>query len=198
MIEIKLPFWLGGEQLAKLARAARRYWERVEHWLRWPLRQTDAETCALGVLDLLAWQRNIARFTGEPESLYRLRVKYAYANAVDAGSVAGFKRILQRLGVGYVEIEERAPGRDWDVITLRLSDGQLSANPELLRIILQMYGRTCRRYEFELITPVTLAVSVGTFDWDQHTLTATLPNSLRLTLRLAEPHHDSQLFVARL
>ncbi|MBU6950991.1 phage tail protein [Hahella sp. HN01] len=198
MIEIKLPFWLGGEQLAKLARAARRYWERVEHWLRWPLRQIDAETCALGVLNLLAWQRNIARFAGEPERLYRLRVKYAYANAVDAGSVAGFKRIMLRLGVGYVEIEERAPGRDWDVIILRLSDNQLSDNPELLRIILQMYGRTCRRYEFALITPVTFDVRVGEFDWDQQTLTAILPNSLRLSLRLAEPNHDSQQLVARL
>ncbi|ABC33405.1 probable phage protein [Hahella chejuensis KCTC 2396] len=174
MIEIKLPFWLSGEQLTRLTRAARRYWERVEHWLRWPLRQIDAETCALGVLDLLAWQRNITRFTGEPEHLYRLRVKYAYANAVDAGSVAGVKRIFQRLGVGYLEVEERTPGRDWDVITLRVTDGQLAQNAKLLSIIIGKYGRTCRRYQFEVITPLTAGVALTEFNNTWTTDVATL------------------------
>ncbi|AZC59957.1 phage tail protein [Pseudomonas chlororaphis] len=174
MIRLKLPFWLDGPELAKLKAAAQAWWEKVEGWLQWPLLQMDAETCHLAVLDLLAWQRDINRFKDEPESLYRLRVKFAFVNAVDAGSTAGLKRILHRLGVGYVEIEERLEGRDWDVVLLRLSDSQLSENPELLRVLIQQYGRTCRRYDFVTITPVTLRIVAADFNDDQQTLVASL------------------------
>lgn len=174
MIKLNLKFWLAGTELTKLKDAAQSWWEKVEEWLRWPLMQMDAETCHLIVLDLLAWQRDITRFKGEPESLYRLRVKYAFINAVDAGSTAGMKRILVRLGVGYVEIEERQPGRDWDIVLLRLTDSQLSKNPELLRVLIQQYGRTCRRYEFSTITPVSLSIALVDFNDDQQTLVARL------------------------
>ncbi|PYB76783.1 phage tail protein [Pseudomonas soli] len=174
MSPLKLPFWLAGTELTKLKDAAQAWWARVSEWLRWPLLQMDAETCHLTVLDLLAWQRDITRFKDEPESLYRLRVKFAFINAVDAGSTAGLKRILRRLGVGYVEIDERMPDRDWDVVLLRLSDSQLSENPELLRVLIQQYGRTCRRYDFVSITPVTLRIAAVQFNDDQQTLIATL------------------------
>ncbi|MCE0912967.1 phage tail protein [Pseudomonas sp. NMI760_13] len=174
MSPLKLPFWLTGPELTKLKDAAQTWWARVTEWLRWPLLQMDAETCHLTVLDLLAWQRDITRFKDEPESLYRLRVKYAFINAVDAGSTAGLKRILRRLGVGYVEIDERLAGRDWDVVLLRLSDSQLSENPELLRVLIQQYGRTCRRYDFVSITPVPLRIGAAQFNDDQQTLVATL------------------------
>ncbi|MBI6955477.1 MULTISPECIES: phage tail protein [unclassified Pseudomonas] len=174
MSPLKLPFWLAGTELTKLKDAAQAWWARVTEWLRWPLLQMDAETCHLTVLDLLAWQRDITRFKDEPESLYRLRVKFAFINAVDAGSTAGLKRILRRLGVGYVEIDERMPDRDWDVVLLRLSDSQLSENPELLRVLIQQYGRTCRRYDFVSITPVTLRIAAVQFNDDQQTLIATL------------------------
>ncbi|MBX8542455.1 phage tail protein [Pseudomonas cichorii] len=174
MIKLNLKFWLGGTELTKLKDAAQAWWEKVEEWLRWPLMQMDAETCHLVVLDLLAWQRDITRFKTEPESLYRLRVKYAFINAVDAGSTAGMKRILLRLGVGYVEIEERQPGLDWDIVLLRLSDTQLSQNPELLRVLIQQYGRTCRRYEFSTITPVAISFALVDFNDDQQTLVASL------------------------
>lgn len=174
MIRLKLPFWLAGPELAKLKQACQSWWEKVEGWLQWPLLQLDAETCHLTILDLLAWQRDITRFRNEPVSLYRLRVKYAFINAVDAGSTAGLKRILRRLGVGYVEIEERIEDRDWDVVLLRLSDSQLSENPELLRVLIQQYGRTCRRYDFVTITPVSLRVYAADFNDDQQTLVATL------------------------
>jgi len=134
----------------------------------------DADSCHLNILELLAWQRDITRFAGEPESLYRLRVKFAFINSVDAGSTAGLMRVLNRLGVGYVEIEERLPDRDWDVVLLKLSDSQLSDNPELLRVIVQQYGRTCRRYDFVTFSPVTLMVAVADFNDDQLTLIATL------------------------
>lgn len=174
MIRLKLPFWLSGPELAKLKQAAQAWWEKVEGWMQWPLLQLDAETCHLAILDLLAWQRDITRFPDEPLSLFRLRVKFAFINAVDAGSTAGLKRILRRLGVGYVEIEERMPDRDWDVVLLRLSDSQLSENPELLRVLIQQYGRTCRRYDFVTITPVTLRIAVADFNDDQQTLVASL------------------------
>ena len=174
MIKLKLPFWLDGKELNRLKTASQSWWNKVEGWLQWPLLQMDAETCHLTVLDLLAWQRDISRFKDEPESLYRLRVKFAFINAVDAGSTAGLKRILQRLGVGYVEIDERLPDRDWDVVLLRLSDSQLSQNPELMRVLIQQYGRTCRRYDFVTITPVSLRVVAVDFNDDQQTLVASL------------------------
>ena len=177
MIKLKLPFWLEGVELTKLKNAAQSWWEKVEQWLKWPLLQIDAETCHLTVLDLLAWQRDIQRFQGEPEALYRLRVKYAFINAVEAGSTAGMIRIFQRLGIGYVEIQERLPDQDWDIVSLLLSDSQLSENPVLLRVLIQQYGRTCRRYEFSTITPVSMAVCLAEFNDDQVTLSAVLDTS---------------------
>lgn len=177
MLNLKLPFWLEGVELSKLRNAAQAWWNRVETWMKWPLLQLDAETCHLTILDLLAWQRDIQRFQGEPESLYRKRVKYAFINAVDAGSTAGTVRIFQRLGVGYVEIEERFDSVNWDVVRLYLSDSQLSANPVLLRVLMQQYGRTCRRYEFATITPVTLGMRIAHFHDDQQTLSAVLDDS---------------------
>lgn len=174
MIKLELPFWLSGVELSKLRAAAQSWWAKVENWLRWPLLQMDADTCHLTILDLMAWQRDITRFSGEPEGLYRKRVKFAFINAVDAGSTVGMKRILERLGVGYVEIEERLPDRDWDVIMLRLTDSQLARNAELLRVLIQQYGRTCRRYDFVTITPLAVGVSLVDFNDDQQTLVATL------------------------
>ncbi|WP_271105106.1 phage tail protein [Pseudomonas tohonis] len=174
MYKIDLPFWLSGTELSKLKAAAQSWWSRVEGWLQWPLLQLDAETCHLTILNLLAWQRDISRFATEPESLFRLRVKFAFINAVDAGSVAGLKRILLRLGVGYVEIEERHPDRDWDVVLLHLSNAQLAENPELLRVLVQQYGRTCRRYTFITLTPLPMSVCIVDFNDDQQTLVASL------------------------
>jgi len=174
MLRLDLPFWLNAGELAKLKATAQAWWEAVEGWVQWPLLQMDPERCHLTLLDLLAWQRDITRFRGEPESLYRLRVKFAFISSKEAGSTAGLMRILNRLGVGYVEIEERLPDRDWDEVLLKLSDSQLSANSELLRVIVQQYGRTCRRYDFVTITPVTLCVAVVDFNDDQQTLVATL------------------------
>jgi len=154
MIDIKLPFWLSNTDTGRLITAAKTYWQRAEDAVSWPLTQLDALTCTLPMLDLLAWQRDITRFTNEPEDLYRKRVKYALINAQDAGSTAGFVRIFDRLGIGYVEIIERSDPVDWDVILLRVSDGQIAQAPALLTHIINQYGRTCRRYTLEILTPV--------------------------------------------
>lgn len=199
MLKLSLPFWLDGIELAKLKAAAQSWWGKVEDWLRWPLLQLDAETCHQSVLDLLAWQRDIQRFHGESDRLYRLRVRYAFINAVDAGSTAGMVRIFERLGVGYVELEERVDGMDWDIILMHLSDTQLSENPVLLRVLMQQYGRTCRRYDFVTITPVTLGIVVADFNDDQQTLIATMDpgssmvviNELALMTLLNDPFRST-------
>jgi phage tail P2-like protein len=129
----------------------------------WPIQQMDPDTCNESVLKLIAWGRAIDRLSDEPQSLFRLRVKYAYANARDAGSVYGFKQIFNRLGIGYVEIEERMDGQDWDVIAIRMSDTQLSENETLLTELIQHYGRTCRRYGWKIIESLPVEVQVAEF-----------------------------------
>ena len=199
MIKLELPFWLDGEEATKLKASAQAWWESAEDWVRWPLLQMDPETCHLSVLDLLAWQRDISRYNGEPESLYRLRVKYAFVNAVDAGSVAGFRRILQRLGVGDVKIKERQPDRDWDIVQLYFSDEQLSNNPTLIDIIVHQYGRTCRRYELVGTTELSLELSAAEFGLDHATLTARFDDFHTIGLQMAsfEFNHDHMTLVTR-
>ena len=160
MIKITLPFWLAGLDLAKLRGLLEQWWDLASTWIKWPLSQLDPLTCTVGILDLLAYQRDIQRFDNEPLDLYRLRVALAYVNARDAGSKAGFIAIFQRLGIGYVEIEERVDAIDWDVILLYLSDNQISANTQLLQDIIYKYGRTCRRYELTTLTPITCTTPV--------------------------------------
>ena len=158
MIDIKLPFWLTADQTSRLITAAKNWWQLAEDWMRWPLGQLDPLTCTRGILELLAWQRDIERFPGEPLDLYRKRVKFALVNAQDAGSKAGFIRIFERLGIGYVEIDERVDPVDWDVILVRLSDSQIAENTDLLLYIIEKYGRTCRRYQLEVITPIQATI----------------------------------------
>lgn len=195
--DVSLPFWMAGPELTKLAKAAQRWFSLVMQWAIWPVQQMDPDTCTEAVLNLIAWQRDIDRFDGEPLALYRLRVKYAYANARDAGSVEGFKRIFQRLGVGYIEIDERMDGRDWDVLAIRLSDTQLADNQALLQVLIQHYGRTCRRYEWTIITPLTISTRVETFDNDYQAICAAVP-PLSVGPRLEEFNNDSAVIAAGL
>lgn len=154
MITIKLPFWLDGQQLNKLKAGATEWWNRVATWLQWPMGQFDPLTCTAPMLTLLAYQRDVERYAGESEELFRKRVAFAYINAEDSGQKAGFSRIFERLGIGYVEQLERFDNVNWDVIGLVLSNAQLSSNTDLLMKIVLKYGRTCRRYTFTTITPV--------------------------------------------
>lgn len=164
LASMSLPSWMNkGEPLA-LMRSARTYWAEVYSWITWPLRQFDPLTCTEPVLNLIAYDRDISRFSGEPLSLYRKRVAYAFINARDAGSVEGFINIFSRLGIGYVELVERQPDIDWDVIMVRVTDSQIADNTQLMIQIIRQYGRTCRRYQFEVITSESLAIRAG---WDQ-------------------------------
>ncbi|REF26035.1 tail protein P2 I [Xenorhabdus cabanillasii] len=175
LARLALPSWMNKGEPAKLLHAARAFWSQVYDWLTWPLAQLDAETCTEALLSVLACQRDIQRFNGEPLPLFRKRVKYAFINARDAGSIAGFIAIFERLGVGYVEMLERQPDIDWDVIILRLSDGQIAANPDLLMNIIRQYGRTCRRYRFEVIAKNQLLMRVGSVGADYCCYHAAMP-----------------------
>ena len=159
-----LPSWMNKGEPAKLLKTARRFWAEVYGWVTWPVNQFDPLTCTPVLLNLLAYDRDITRFDGEPLALFLKRVAYAFVNARDAGSVEGFINIFERLGIGYVELQERQPGIDWDVILVRVTDSQIADNTQLLIQIIRQYGRTCRRYQFEVITSESLAIRAG---WDQ-------------------------------
>ena len=100
-------------------------------------------------------------------------VKYAYVNARDAGSTAGFQRIFERLGIGYMELQERIEGQDWDVIRLHITDNQIAGNEELLSIIVRLYGRTCRRYQITSITSHSMTLRPFVFNHRQQCFLAT-------------------------
>lgn len=161
---LKLPSWMNRDELDTLLTASKTFWTGIVGWVTWPLQQFDPLTCAEPLLNLLAYDRDIARFNGEPLALFRKRVAYAFINAQDAGSVSGFIAIFARLGIGYVELLERQPGIDWDVIIVRVTDSQISGNADLLLQIIRQYGRTCRRYQFEVITTSGLRIRAG---WNQ-------------------------------
>ncbi|WP_115587961.1 phage tail protein [Actinobacillus lignieresii] len=147
-MEIKLPFWMNKGELNKLATLFKKWWDLTFKTLVFPFQIFDEENCPVFILNLIAYQRDINRFDNEPLSLYRKRVKYAFINAKEAGSVIGFKNIFERLEIGKVEIKERFEGLDFDIIHLILTDGQLSQNDQLIYEIIRKYGRTCRRYSF--------------------------------------------------
>lgn len=122
LASMALPSWMNKGEPLKLLKTARTFWAEVYDWITWPLRQFDPLTCIEPVLNLIAYDRDITRFSGEPLSLFRKRVAYAFINARDAGSVEGFINIFERLGIGYVELVERQPDIDWDVILVRVTD----------------------------------------------------------------------------
>lgn len=165
--DFTLPTWLSRGEPLTLAHASRRYWQKVYDWLTWPLDQIDVDTCAVSLLNLLAYQRNITRFPGESLALFRLRVKHAFINARDAGERAGFERIFSRLGIGDVQTLERQIRYDWDVVLLRISDEQLSRDNLLMMNLVRQYGRTCRRYFFDVLTrPQRITACPAAFDND--------------------------------
>ena len=178
---IKLPWWMSGEELTKLKNAAIEWFKRIAQWAKWPLEQIDPLTCDRGILELIAWQRDITRYDGEPLDLYRKRVAYAFVNARDAGSTIGFINICERLDIGHISTEERIQGIDWDIINIHLNDDQLADNPELLKTIIRQYGRTCRRYNFLLETPVLAYMRCGEVANSFATVVALLPPTRSVT-----------------
>ena len=176
-----IPWWQDGSTTSNelkepyfLSKGVHAFFVKMRGYLLYPLQQADAQNCNESLLNIMAWDRDIQRFDDEPLNLFRKRVKFAAINAKDSGSVAGFIRIFSRLGVGYVEVDERLPNRDWDIISIRLSDSQLSDNFGLLATLIHHYGRTCRRYEYQIINPVQLTLTAAPLDWQQQCCVAVL------------------------
>jgi len=169
--DINLPVWMNKGEPLTLAHASKTWWGRVRDWLTFPLAQIDVDTCDEQLLALLAYQRDVERFPGESLSLFRLRVKYAFVNAQDAGCMVGFSRIFERLEIGEIQQLERQLQYDWDVILIRINDEQLSRDNTLMMRLVRQYGRTCRRYFFDVMNESTDYIHPGHFDcvtWFDH------------------------------
>ncbi|WP_368166084.1 phage tail protein [Aeromonas sp. R9-1] len=179
--EANAPWWEDGQTIADgvkepafLARGIMALWRRIRRWCLLPLEVVDPLTCSRELLDLLAWERDIRRFDGEPLELYRRRVKYAFINAMDAGEVAGFKRIFERLGIGWCELHERQAGAPWDVITIEVTDSAIAGNQPLMEALIRHYGRTCRRYRFQVVYPQRGQLQQGRIDMTHQSHVASL------------------------
>ena len=187
----QLSFWMAGARATALARAAKRWWDTAAAWFRTAYDFNDARTVALAVVDLLAYQRGITRYRGEPEWLYRLRVHHAYANWLDAGTKVGMERIFARLQMPVYDLEERVEGYDWDMIRLRASLTDYLSAADVLHIMMQAYRRTCRRWLLEVQAPtltvqqtttaaaLTIAEPTGTDVTARHT---SRPTAVALTI----------------
>lgn len=169
MYKPTLKKWLGGATPQNLSAILTAFYSEVSRWLAYPLTQKDPLTCSYLALTLLAEERGVKPIQGETEELFRKRVHFSFVNAKDAGSVAGLKRILVRLGFGEVEINERQPGYDWDEIIVQMPDSSLSGNQELLARVVQQYGRTCRRYRITNIQNNTIGRSAYALSYS-HTI----------------------------
>ena len=161
-LEPQLPIWLKGQNANALAKVAQSYWQEVQSYLFWWLEQQHSENAQTAILDLLAWERGINRLPNESLELYGLRVKHAFANAQDAGSTIGMKRIFKRLGLGSLEMNERIEGFDWDEVEVIVFAEIYRNNRALINEIIRQYGLTCRRYRLKLFLKSTINVKTAT------------------------------------
>ncbi|MGI2783161.1 phage tail protein [Vibrio alginolyticus] len=157
--EINLRYWMGRGELAKFARAMRNYWEHVRAAFEMPLQQHDPLTAPMALVNILAWQREVERLGQEPEALFRIRVAHAYGFARDAGSIAGWEEMFTKLGYPHITQDERLDNVDWDVISLKIKDGDLTNVPKLIDTVIRQYGRTCRRYQYTTYSDAHLGVN---------------------------------------
>lgn len=148
MPEIKFKYWMGRGELAKFAKALQAYWAHVEAVLKLPMQKHDPLTAPIGIVNLMAWERDVTRLGQEPEELFRIRVAHAYGFAREGGSIAGWEDMFAKLGYPHIVQDERLQNVDWDVVSLQIRDGDLSDVPKLLDTVIRQYGRTCRRYQY--------------------------------------------------
>ncbi|MDD5697671.1 MAG: hypothetical protein PHH77_03555 [Victivallaceae bacterium] len=172
--KIELRFWQSADLLNRIAGAADSFYELVQTWLEKVSGTVDAESAPIKLVELLGWERDIERFSGEDDTLFRKRVKYALVNARDAGSKAGFARIWERLGLGNLEQTERFDAENWDVIRLRIDEEVFGKYAWLLDTLVRMYGRTCRRYELESLATAQVGIRPFNFDLETECSLATL------------------------
>ena len=147
MADIKLPAWLNNDSVNRLKSLFGNWWDKAATWVQWPMTQLNEYVCVQPVLGLLAWERHVTPIPGETEEMFRARVKHAVANAEDAGSAAGLKRIFYRLGIKIIDIQERVPDQDWDIVDINMEDDEVSRQQAVVAQLIKEYGRPCRRYQ---------------------------------------------------
>ena len=164
----QIATWLNKGYAQKLVKAASSYWNKTAEFVMWAVNQKEALENEEPILGFLAWERLTDRLDNEPVSLYRKRVQHALVNTIEAGELAIVKDVFARLDIEVLNVRERIDGRDWDIIALDISDTALANNNNLLPEIIQLYGRTCRRYEFTVHNVANVSLSLGDthVQWD--------------------------------
>lgn len=171
--DYQLPFWMAGSRATAVARAAKRWWEVAEGYVRMPLTTFDVLTCELAFVDLLAYQRGIDRYAGESEPFYRLRVHHALRNARAAGTPAGMRQIFANLQLPVPRFTERMAGRDWDMTRVRFSGRGYAKLHDEIDFVLRFYWQTCRRFEVVQVAKAETHYGAGMFGSVRSTETAT-------------------------
>jgi len=164
----EIATWLNKGYAEKLVKAATGYWEKSRDYVMWAVNQKDESKNEDPVLGFLAWERLTTRLDDEPIELYRKRVQHALVNTIDAGEISSVKSIFDRLGLEVLNVRERIDGRDWDIIAIDMTDSTLAGNTDLLPELIQLYGRTCRRYELTVHNKADVSLSLGLthVQWD--------------------------------
>ncbi|TQF70499.1 hypothetical protein [Pseudoalteromonas luteoviolacea] len=164
----QIATWLNKGYAQKLVKAASGYWNKTAEFVMWAVNQKEAQQNEEPILSFLAWERLTDKLDNEPVSLYRKRVQHALVNTIEAGDLANIKDVFARLDIEVLNVRERIDGRDWDIIALDISDTALATNNNLLPEIIQLYGRTCRRYEFTVHNVADVFMSIGDthVQWD--------------------------------
>ena len=166
----QLPIWLTEKNVTALAKVAQSYWQEIESYLFWWLEQQHSENAQTAILDLLAWERGINRLPGESVELYGLRVKHAFANATDAGSNVGMEQIFKRLGFGFIQVNERVPGFDWDMVEIAMLEDEFSGKEQLVNEVIKQYGRTCRRYFLSAMSVINTTDAIALVEFDKEVI----------------------------
>lgn len=166
----QIATWLNKGYAEKLVKAATGYWSKSRNYVMWAVQQKDELQNEEPVLGLLAWERLTQRLDSEPLDLYRKRVQHALVNTIDAGEIATIKDIFNRLDLQVINVRERIEGRDWDIIAIDMTDSTLASAYELLPELIQLYGRTCRRYELTVhnLAAVSLSLGITHVQWDNN------------------------------
>ena len=164
----QIATWLNKGYAEKLVKAATGYWDQSRDYVMWAVNQKDESKNEEPVLGFLAWERLTTRLDDEPIQLYRKRVQHALVNTIDAGEIASVKSIFDRLGLEVLNVRERLNGRDWDIIAIDMTDSTLAGNTDLLPELIQLYGRTCRRYELTVHNTANVSMCIGLthVQWD--------------------------------
>jgi hypothetical protein len=198
-----IPWWQDGSTTSEtvkephfLSKGVLQFFGLIKGWLLFPLQQSDPLTCSEQLLTLKAWDSDIQRFSSEPLSLFRRRVKFAQINAKDAGSVVGFKAIFERLGVGIVAFRERENALEWDVCTIDLTDDAISKNSLLIKLLIEQYGRTCRRYRFQVTYPADTFIACAEFTHNFKMFIARTSASCEVNVSPKKIEHQQQVFIA--